>query len=118
MASEPTSRADAETVPSGRPAGVALAVASLLTVAFMAHHPTVHAHGPAGFVEEVTRGALVNGVVHGSLIALVGVFVYGFTGLASRLGMNSALARAGLVAYGMGAIALVAAALANGFILP
>src|SRR5438105_7176724 len=118
MASETDGRADGDPLPSGRAAGVAIALASLLSVAFMATHPTVHAREPADFVAAVGRRAVVNGVVHGSLIALVAVLVCGLSCLASRLGMNSVWVRAGLVAYGLGAIAEVAAALVNGFIVP
>jgi hypothetical protein len=117
MASELHGLAD-DTLPAGRPAGVAIALASILSVAFMAHHPTVHGRGTAAFVEEVTREAGVNGFVHGSLIVLVGVLVYGFSCLASRLGLNTVCGRAGLIAYVTGAAAGVAAALADGFVLP
>jgi hypothetical protein len=116
--SEPFRRAEGEAGDAGRTAGIALAVGSLLMVAFMMLHPRIEAHGTTEFIAEVERQAIANGIVHGSLIALLGLFVFGFTGLESRLGMSSAFGRAGLVAYVMGAIALAAAALINGFIVP
>src|SRR5438552_10362765 len=114
MASEPTRETEAEPLPSGRSSGVALALGSILSVLMMAHHPTAHGHNPTEFVAEVTRHATLNEFVHGALIALMGVLVYGFTGLASRLGMHTFWARAGLIAYVMGAAAAVAAAVFNG----
>jgi hypothetical protein len=105
-------------LPSGRSAGVAIALASVLSVAFMAHHPTVHVGNPSEFVAQITRQAVADGVVHGFLIALMGVLLFGFTCLASRLGMNSFCVRAGLIAYVIGIIAVIPAALVDGFIIP
>lgn len=98
-----------DTFPAGRPAGLLVAAASLLSLVFMVMHPTSHAPGPT---------ALLNAVVHGTLIALSGALACGFTCLASRLGMRLILVRAGLVAYVMGTGAFIAAALINGFIVP
>lgn len=97
---------------------MALAVGSVLSVALMALHPTAHTHEPAAFVAAVTAGATPNGLVHGGLIAATGTLVFGFWGLACRLGARSVAARAGLVAYAAGAGAMVAAALVSGFIVP
>lgn len=94
-----------------------IAAASVLSVGFMAYHPTIHSRDPLDFIEAVGRTALVNGIVHGSLIALLAILFCGFTCLASRLGLHSLTVRAGLIAYGIGLIAMVAAATLNGFIL-
>jgi hypothetical protein len=118
MASETFCPAVGDALPSGRSAGVAIALASVLSVAFMAHHPTVHAHKPSEFVAEMTLQAAADRVVHGFLIALMGILLYGFTCLASRLGMNSFCVRAGLIAYVVGIIAVIPAALVDGFIIP
>jgi hypothetical protein len=118
MASENDFRAGGQTEPSGRTAGVWIALASLLSVAFMAHHPTYGGKGLAEFVDRVQRGAVTNEVVHGALVALSGVLCCGFTFLASRLGMSSFAVRAGLVAYGTGFAAMAAAASASGFVVP
>jgi hypothetical protein len=69
------------------------------------------------FIETVAQVGVENAVVHGALIAVVGLLVAGFSCLATRLGRNSLIARAGLVAYGLGAIAMSAAALVSGFIV-
>ena len=103
--------------PSGRAAGVAIALASGLSVAFMAYHPRLHAKGMAEFVEKAAEVAVENAIVHGSLVAALGVLVAGFGCLTARLG-GSLASRAGLVAYSGGAIALATAALVSGFIVP
>ncbi len=107
-----------ERLPSGRATGIALLIASVLTVALMATHPTVHAHEPAEFIGAVARQATTNAVVHGSLIVLMGILVYCYSCLASRLGLDSACVRAGLVAYVMGIVAVMPAALTGGFLIP
>jgi hypothetical protein len=118
MASEPTRETESAPLSSDRSAGVALALGSVLSVLMMAHHPTAHGHNPPEFVAEVTEHAAVNEFVHGALIALMGVLIYGFSGLALRLGMHTFWARGGLIAYLMGATAGIAAALFNGFTIP
>lgn len=117
MASESNLQTGDVTESSSRIAGSWIALASLLSVVVMAHHPTAVSRGLGGFVEEVQRGAVFNGAVHGILVALAAVLFCGFTFLASRLGMNSFAVRGGLVAYGMGLAAMTAAASLNGFIL-
>ena len=89
-----------------------------LSLVFVAHHPTVGSRKGPEFVSEVMSKAVPNGVVHGALIALIGVLVAGYSGLAFRLGLASLVVRAGLVAYVIGAVGWVAAALINGFIMP
>jgi hypothetical protein len=118
MASEPIALLQGEILPSSRLDGVAIALGSLLLVAFMAIHPTIESRRATDFIAEVARKAVVNGVVHGSLIAVLGVLVCGFTGLASRLGLSLFVVRAGLVSYAMGAFAMIAAALISGFMVP
>jgi hypothetical protein len=104
-------------LPSGRTTGIVIGTGSILTVVFMAYHPTIHVHAADDFIAEINRVAFVNRIVHGVLIALVGVLVCGFSCLASRLGSSSGIVRAGLVAYIMGAIAMTTAATINGFVL-
>jgi hypothetical protein len=105
-------------IPSARSAGVAIALASILSVAVMAHHPTTHARGPADIAADITRQALVDQVVHGSLIALMAVLLYGFSCWASLLGLHFFTVRAGLIIYSLGIIVAVLAALIDGFIIP
>ena len=108
MSGDAQQLSDAATPPGERSAGVALVVGSILAVAFMAFHPTVHGHGMVDFVAEFQRQTDVNKLVHGSLIGLMVVLFHGFAGLASRLGMNTFCGRGGLIVYGLGALAGIA----------
>jgi hypothetical protein len=69
-----------ELQPGDRAAGIAILAGLALSLALVAHHPTVRSRTGAEFVAEVTSKAVPNGVVHGSLIALVGVLVAGYSG--------------------------------------
>jgi hypothetical protein len=84
----------------------------------MMAHPTVHARGVADFVDAVVQGAFRNTLVHSALIALVAALLCGYWGLSSRLGMRSLVVRGGLIAYLLGALALIAAGVINGLVLP
>jgi hypothetical protein len=117
MASEPSVFSSAASLPSGRTAGLLMGAASLLTVVFMAFHPTVHARNTEELFAGIDKTAFVNRVVHGSLIALQVLLVVAFSSLASRLGLGSILVRTGFVTYVTGALAMSAAALINGLIL-
>src|SRR5262245_58614823 len=110
MANELRPPVDDNALPPARATGVVIAAASVLSVAFMMLHPTVHARGVANFVEAVVREAFRNVLVHGALIALMAALVCGFWGLASRLGLRSLCVRGGLVAYVFGALTMTAAA--------
>jgi hypothetical protein len=118
MASESISAVPGARLPSGRVAGALIVLAWLLSLAFMAHHPVIHGHGLEDLVTEMERQAATDRIVHGALITLVGFLLYGFACLASRLGLDSFVVRAGLIAYAMAAGGMVAAALADGFITP
>jgi hypothetical protein len=119
MSSESACLPSGETLPGGQwPAGLAIALGSLLSVVFMAYHPTIQAADPAEFVEAMAQEARLDGIVHAALIVLMGILLYGFSCLATRLGTSIFTVRAGLVAYAMGTGAMVAAALIDGFLIP
>ena len=80
-------------------------------------HPTNHAHDLAGAVTEMAEGAAFNRLVHGTLMATVGLILLGFLGFADQLGLHRIFVRAGLMAYCVGWLALLRAAVVNGFIV-
>jgi hypothetical protein len=102
----------------GRAAGFTIGIATVVMVVFMVMHPTMHTHELSGFVDEMGHAAVLNGVVHGTLMGTIAVLFLGFLGFAGCLGMRSMMVRAGLVAYGIGTVGLINAALVNGFIVP
>jgi hypothetical protein len=111
-----TAAADHES--NGRPAGIAIAVAAIAMITFMAHHPLPSAHDTEHFIGEQVHDGLASAVVHGALIGTMGLLLLGFTGLADQLGWHRLNVRAGLIAYAAGCVAMAAAALTDGFIIP
>jgi hypothetical protein len=101
-----------------RAAGYVLGVASILTVVFMAIHPTGHSHDFEGFMADLKEGAVFNGFVHGTLMALGVPVMVGLWVFAEQLGLRRMLVRAGLVMYAIGQLAGIGAATVNGFVLP
>jgi hypothetical protein len=89
----------------------------LCAVFLMMHHPTVSSHG-AAMVEEVARKATLNNMVHGGMIALMVVLVFGFLGLARSVGSERPWIRLATVCYAFGALAGSAAAVLNGLVFP
>jgi hypothetical protein len=104
--------------PAARAAGASLALASVLIVAFMAFHPRAHFHGRDDFVGAVADIALVNGVVHGALVALFAVLFYGYSVFADCLGSSRPWVRLGTITFVFGAMPIVAAAITSGFVVP
>jgi hypothetical protein len=118
MTSEQHSARNNESLLSDRAAGVAIALGSLSSLLFMLHHPQFRGGETAEFIDQVLRIRGENAVVHGSLIAILGVLLAGFSRLAERLGGAPFDVRVGLIAYGTGTVALTAAGLVDGFIVP
>lgn len=101
-----------------RPAGIAIAFAAIAMLLFMMHHPLPLARDTKGFIGEMVHEGLASAIVHGALIGVMGLLLFGFTGLADQLGWYRLSVRAGLIAYAIGLVAMSAAALTDGFILP
>jgi hypothetical protein len=102
---------------TGAPYGWMLAIAAALSLAFAMVHPQVHGHDLAGVFAQLREGARFNSWVHGILMALAMVLVAGFAGLSRRLGFGRPEVTLGLTFYAMGTMAMMGAAVINGFAL-
>lgn len=102
---------------SPRTIGIAIAVAGLLSVLLMTHHPSVGSHAIADVVDEIATKAAVSKVVHGTLIALMAALIYAFVEFSAHLGLSRSPVRAALIAYVIGSGALIGAALISGFLI-
>lgn len=92
--------------------GTLLMVGALVGVLVMAFHPTGHSLlAPGQFAHE----AFVNRLVHGLAIAAIPLVFLGLLGLTRRL-ESTELSVAALVIYGFGAISVMCAAVASGFV--
>ena len=90
---------------------MALIAGTLAGLVTMAFHPTGHA-----LVQDFERVSLINRTVHGLAIAGTIATVYGLLGLLRQLDQRRSLADAALVSYAFGAVAVMFAAIASGFV--
>lgn len=107
-----------DSIAAGRGAGAAIVIGACTLLVFMALHPTVAARTQADFIAEVAREAPASALAHGVLMAALALVALGLVGFAERLGARRWLVRLGLTAYLAGTLALLAAAIVNGFVVP
>jgi hypothetical protein len=103
---------------SARAAAWVLIAGPLLEVAAMAHHPSVHAHEAADVVAQLRALSDLAALVHGVLIALMAAILLALLEFSVRRNLSRPLVRSGLLAYGLGVIAMTGAALVGGFVAP
>jgi hypothetical protein len=94
-----------------RAAGLALIAGTLAGLVTMAFHPTGHA-----LLRDFARVAPMNRAVHALAIAGTLLTMFGLVRLSRLFEDRRALADAALVSYGFGAVAVMFAAIASGFI--
>jgi hypothetical protein len=104
--------------PPGARAGIIIAVCAVLTLVAISFHPVVQARAPADVLAGVVALSAADRVVHGTLIALMGALLFSFWVFALRRGIQHETVLAGLIAYAVGVLALLGAALVDGFIIP
>ena len=97
--------------------GWILLIGPILATGFAFVHPQLSSHDLASVMRELAVGATFNGWVHGALIALYLCIATGFVGLSRRLGFERPAATAGLLFYVAGTLAMMGAAVINGFAL-
>jgi hypothetical protein len=102
---------------AARNAGILLIAATVLEVAAMAHHPTVTSSNILQAIEQIARMSDLSGWVHGLLIGLMLAVLYVFTEFGRRRGIALPLVRAGLIAYTIGVLAMMGAAMMSGFVI-
>jgi hypothetical protein len=103
---------------AARAAGALLIGGSILEIAAMAHHPSVHAHDLATVLVQLQALSAVSAWVHGVLIALVLTVFFALTEFAWQRGITRPAIKAGLIAYAAGVVAMMGAALVDGFVTP
>jgi hypothetical protein len=106
------------TAASGVVPGIILLAASLLEILAMAHHPSVATSDITLALRQIAEFSRHAAIVHGVLLALMLLVLYGLSEFALRRGIARPLIRAGAIAYVFGAIAMMGAALVSGFIVP
>jgi hypothetical protein len=101
---------------AARGAGILLIAATILEIAAIAHHPSVASPNIAQAIEQIARMSGLSGWVHGLLIGLLLAVLYVFTEFSWRRGIAFPLVRFGLIAYLIGVLAMICAAMMSGFV--
>jgi hypothetical protein len=110
------------TMPAARPTpfgALALLLATLVMLFMLAHHPVVSgAMSQADRLDQLIRLGAQDELVHGVLIGVIGLLVYGVVELSLVLDMRRPVVTAGLVAYVLGCASVTGAMLLDGFVTP
>ncbi len=101
-----------------RLAGVLLIALVVVSLAFMAHHPTLGTPGHDTLAGEAAAEAGLNGAVRGALIVVTLGFYVILSGLSAALGASRLTVRAAQTGLVTATAAMTGAALISGFIVP
>jgi hypothetical protein len=105
--------------PDGRVAGVAIVASAVLALCAIALHPTVRvARGPADVLAQLVALSTIDEIVHGILIVLIGALLFGFTVFSQRRGLHRGFVLFGLIGFALASVAMIGAALLDGFVTP
>jgi len=104
--------------PSYRPAAVALVACTVLSAIAVAAHPSVDVSSASQLLADMVKGRRADEHVHAAVIIFMAGYFFGFVGFAQRVGLQRTTVRLGLIAYGIGALAMIGAAMLDGFITP
>ena len=107
-----------DAAPSGFAAGVIIAVSAALTIVVLAHHPTTGHREPAAAIADMVRLAATDRIVHGTMIAIMGALLFSFCVFSIRRNLRDQTVLAGLVAFAIGTVTLIGAAVLDGFVVP
>jgi hypothetical protein len=102
-----------------RVGGAILALTGVLMLGLILNHPTVAGHQAVqALAVSIGRVAAVDRLVHGMLMAIIGLQAVGFYVFAARLGLRGPAVAAGLMAFTAGAVVMVIPATLDGFVIP
>ena len=99
-----------------RAAGVLMLASAIVSIVFVALDPEVSASTSRAILEAMVANGPTHRIVHAVELACVLGLAFGFTSLAARIGTQRSAVRGGLIAYLVGCLAMVIAAVTDGFI--
>ncbi len=101
-----------------RVAAIGMALAAVLSIVFVGLDPEIRAHGAGPVLQAIAAAAPMHRLVHVAESLFVLLLAHGVTSLGTRLGVARPLVRLGVLAYVLGALAMLAAATFDGFVTP
>lgn len=101
-----------------RAAGFAIAAATVISTIFVALDQGASGNNPAEILQSIADLQTLKQLVHGVAIASVCAYAFGYASLSRQLGLHRPQVLAGLMAYLIGCVAMIAATLLDGFVTP
>jgi hypothetical protein len=99
-------------------AGLILIFSALVSLIVVAHHPVIKARETDELFAEMVKKAFADRIVHGALILLVILQLFAFCRFARRQNIERTPVLLGLLFYSLGTVAMIGAALVDGFLVP
>jgi hypothetical protein len=99
-----------------KPAGIALALATIISIIFVAMDQGASGNTPETILQSMVTMRTTKAIVHLVAIACVLAYAYGYTALAARLDLRKPLVLAGLTTYLLSCAAMLGATVIDGFI--
>jgi hypothetical protein len=118
MTSIPVIAQESDGIPAGRPAGIALVILAVLSLALLANHPSGAARSFADLLREEAANRGLDALVHGGFIAVLASQLVCLAIMTVRLGLGRPLAIAGMVLTAIGAAFLMLSMLLDGLVTP
>lgn len=100
------------------PAGLILIFAAFGSLIAAAHHPVIEARERDELLARIPETAFTNRFVHGALILCGVALLFAFCRFARRQGIERTPVLLGLIFFALGTLAMIAAALIDGFFVP
>lgn len=99
-----------------RAAGVLMLAATVASIVFVALDPVVTADTSRTILEGIVANGPTHRIVHAIELACVASLAFGFTSLAARTGLRRPTVLGACIVYVVGCLAMVGAAITDGFI--
>lgn len=109
---------DSQPAAGTRTAGIAIALATVLSTVFVALDESGGGKGQLEILQSIAQLQSLKALVHGVAIASLCAYAFGYAALARRLSLRRPAVLAGLACYLMGCVALVGATVVDGFVIP
>ena len=99
-------------------AGLILVFTALVTLIVLAHHPVIKARETDELFTQIVKTAFADRLVHGALILFAIIQLFAFCRFARRQNIQRTPVLLGLIFYSLGTVAMIGAALVDGFFVP
>lgn len=113
---EPNARLPVAADVDTRAAGLLMLVATVASIVFVALDPVVSGDTSRALLQGIVAAAPTHRLVHAVELACVLCLAFGFTSLAARIGPRRPAVLGACVAYVVGCLAMVGAAITDGFV--